>query len=413
MSRAPYSTATSLGLRVEKETPSEPSKNAQLLLRGNLVRREMAGVYSLLPLGLRAARKIEAIVRQEMEQMGGVEVRLPSINDAKQWEKTGRAGVDVAFEVGKNGLLCWSHEEVITPMARDLCRSHKDFPKMFFQIAPKFRQEPRAKSGLLRGREFIMKDAYSFHLSGAELDAYYEQMAAAYLRIFGRMGLEAFRIQSGGGDFTDKHSDEFVVQTPAGEDEMLFCPESGFAVNVEVAGELREGSPDPRGSGAALRRATCVEVGNIFRLGTKFADDFGFAVPGPAGATLPVHMGCYGIGITRLLGTVAEVFGTEDGLRWPRALAPFAVQVVALPGAENEGQALAQALADAGVETLLDDRDAPAGKKLGDADFLGFPTRVVVSRKTLENGKQCEVLHRESGETQVVGVGEVAGVVVG
>jgi prolyl-tRNA synthetase len=388
---------THFALRTDKDAPHDAeSINAGLLTRGGYVKKELSGVYSFLPLGHRVLKKIEEIIREEMDSVCAQQVLMPAITPRDRWEQTGRADVDIAYTPTENTILGWSHEEIVTPMAQQLIRSYKDLPKCLFQIQTKFRNEPRAKSGLLRGREFLMKDAYSFHATREDFQSYYETMAQAYFRIYERCGLESYKIEAQGGEFSKNISHEFAVVTPAGEDTMLFCQNCGFAQNTEVAGELKKGDPCPKCS-EKIDEAKCVEVGNIFDLGTKYSDAFGFQVQGADGKVIPVIMGCYGIGVSRLMGTVVEASHDEKGIIWPRNIAPFQVHILSLRE-DKTAEQVAFDLEQDGYEVLCDDRNESPGKKLADADLIGIPLRIVISKRTL--GKEsAEVCVRRTGET--------------
>ena len=382
-----------LGIKTDHNAPADAdSKNAKLLTRAGFIKKEMAGVYSFLPMGFRALKKIEKIIFDEMERVGASPLLMPALTPIENWKKTGREKVDIAFRPTENTVLGWSHEEIITPIAKHLLRSPKDFPKCFFQIQTKFRDEPRAKSGLLRGREFLMKDAYSFHLNRENLREFYEKMAAAYFRIFEKCGLKSFQIESGGGEFSENISHEFSVISPAGEDKMIFCEKCGFAQNTEILGEI---SKCPK-CAADLKIEKCIEVGNIFDLGTKYSDAFKFF----AGGKNPVFMGCYGIGVSRLLGTIVETFADDAGMIFPKKVAPFSVHLISLR--ENAAaEKLSEKLENADIETLFDDRDESPGKKFADSDLFGIPLRVVISPKMREKNA-VEIKIRKTGETREI-----------
>lgn len=380
------------------------SVNAKLLTQGGFIQKEMSGVYSYLPLGLRSLAKIEQIVREEMNAVGAQEVRMPALTPRQNWEQTGRADVDIAYTPAENTILGWSHEEIVTPMAKALFRSYRDFPKCLYQVQTKFRNEPRAKSGLLRGREFLMKDAYSFHTSEKDFQRYYEEMAKAYFRVYERCGLNAYKIESGGGEFSKNISHEFSVISPAGEDTMIYCETCGFAKNKEVMNETEQakGCPD---CGKALKESPCIEVGNIFDLGTKYTDAFKFHFSDMDGTQKQVHMGCYGIGVSRLLGTIAEIHHDETGMKFPKSIAPFQVHILSLRE-DQKAEDIRMELEEDGFEVLSDDRDESAGVKFADADLIGIPLRIVVSKRTLEEDS-AEVKYRATGEVQNVSLKEV------
>jgi len=520
------------------------SKNAQLLTQAGFIEKQSAGIYNFLPLGVRVLKKVNQIIREEMDAIDGQEIIMPVLHSRQVWKDTGRDQTmdEVLYRTSgtdsQEFVLGPSHEEIVTPLVKKYIQSYKDLPLSVYQIQAKFRDEPRAKSGLIRGREFGMKDMYSFHTSDEDLDKYYERAKAAYLRVYERCGLKAYVIEASGGAFTDKISHEFSVETSAGEDTIILCEKCGTAQNLEIAEgrvedpdqpkekeeplkevdikrgftvadnakahdvpewkilktvvyevegsglvgvcirgdlsvnefkleryfgkRLKAASPEalkkvglvqgyispvnlPKGinlsfvadhsienvknfvtganvlnkdyvnanlardfiikdfadflevkssfkcktCGKALKEMKAVEAGNIFKLGTKYTDAIGFTVTGPDGKSQPVIMGCYGIGNTRLVGTVAESSHDEKGIVWPKSLAPYQVHVVSL-GADDAvceaAKKLYEDLIKKDVEVLYDDRDESAGIKLNDADLIGIPLRLVVSKRSLEAG---------------------------
>lgn len=382
--------------KTQKEAPHDSdSVNARLLVQAGFVRQEMAGVYSWLPLGLRVLRKVEAIIREEMDALGAQEALLPALQPKEAWMTTGRWDtVDVLFKIksqtDKEYALGPTHEEVVTPLIQSFVKSYKDLPTAVYQIQTKYRDELRAKSGVLRGREFGMKDLYSFHLSQEDLEAYYARVLEAYLRIYQRCGLEARAVEASGGSFTKKLSHEFQVFTEAGEDTIVLCESCSFAQNAEVA-TVKAGDACPS-CGAKVVEKKGVEVGNIFDLSTKFTDAFDFSVQDEKGEQQRVLMGCYGLGTTRLVGAIVETSHDDRGMVWPMSVAPFQVALVSLKAKDADVQArineasqeLAEKLEAEGVSVLWDDRDeVSAGAKFADADLMGLPLRLVVSEKTL------------------------------
>ncbi|MBI2889108.1 MAG: prolyl-tRNA synthetase [Candidatus Liptonbacteria bacterium] len=362
----------------------EEALNAQLLVRGGFVQKLMAGVYSFLPLGLRVIRRIETIVREEMVAIGGEELALPVLHPKANWFETGRwETYDTLFRFtsrySKNEyVLGPTHEEVIAPLAKQFIFSYQDLPKYVFQIQTKLRDEKRAKSGLLRGREFLMKDLYSFHRDDAGLDGYYEKAKGAYARVFERVGLGADTVLTfaSGGSFS-KYSHEFQTLIPAGEDTIYLCEKCRVAVNKEI---IAEQPTCPSCRAKDLQECTGAEVGNIFKLKTKYSTPFGLQYKDEKGAMHDVLMGCYGIGISRLMGVVVERFHDEKGIIWPESIAPFAAHLIELNGASASG--VYDALQKRGVDILYDETARSAGEKLTDADLLGIPLRAVVSPKT-------------------------------
>lgn len=398
--------------KTRKEDPSdEVSRNARLLIRAGYVHKEMAGVYSFLPLGLRALRKIEGIIREEMDRIGGREVLLTALQNPEIWRETNRwddAIVDNWFKTAlKNGSelgLGFTHEEAITSMMKRHIASYRDLPVYSYQIQTKFRNEERAKSGIVRGREFLMKDLYSFSATEQDLDAFYDRCAEAYLRIFSRVGIGAqtFKTFASGGVFS-KYSHEFQAVSDAGEDTIYLSRAKNIAVNEEVYTDdvLKDLGLEKN----ELESVKSIEVGNIFKLGTRFSEALGLLYRDESGEMKPVVMGSYGIGPTRLLGTVVEILSDNKGIVWPESVAPFQVHLLSL-GADKEANEWYEKLQSAGIETLFDDREVSAGEKFGDSDLLGMPWRVVVSKRSIEKGG-AEVKRRTESESKIVLFDEV------
>lgn len=398
--------------KTRKEDPSdEVSRNARLLIRAGYVHKEMAGVYSFLPLGLRALRKIEGIIREEMDRIGGREVLLTALQNPEIWRETNRwddAIVDNWFKTAlKNGSelgLGFTHEEAITSMMKRHIASYRDLPVYSYQIQTKFRNEERAKSGIVRGREFLMKDLYSFSATEQDLDAFYDRCAEAYLRIFSRVGIGAqtFKTFASGGVFS-KYSHEFQAVSDAGEDTIYLSRAKNIAVNEEVYtdGVLKDLGLEKN----ELESVKSIEVGNIFKLGTRFSEALGLLYRDESGEMKPVVMGSYGIGPTRLLGTVVEILSDNKGIVWPESIAPFQVHLLSL-GADKEANEWYEKLQSAGIETLFDDREVSAGEKFGDSDLLGMPWRVVVSKRSIEKGG-AEMKRRTESESKIVLFDEV------
>lgn len=551
--------------RTKHESPHDAnSTNAELLTKAGFVDKLAAGIYNYLPLGMRSLHKINAIIREEMDAVGAQEVLMPALHPIEIWKKTGRdKTLDEILYRTKAGekefVFGPSHEEAVTPLAKKQIQSYKDLPLCVYQLQTKFRNEPRAKSGLLRGREFGMKDMYSFHTSEEDLDEYYKKVIEAYLNVYTRCGLEAFVIEASGGAFTDKISHEFSIKTDAGEDIMIYCPKCKFAQNLEIAeGKYDNPSSDEpeeekelididrgktikdaaeklgidewrilksvvymvedtglvavliRGDfnvnhekvekyfkklvrsasskeleelglvegfispvmadGSANDKVTfigdfsikemknfetganevnkdwknvnigrdfevkdfadfvevkggfrcpqcdtqleeekAVEAGNIFKLGTIYSDAFDLSFTDKDQKKKPVIMGCYGIGSTRLLGTIVEASHDDKGIIWPKSVAPYMVQLVTI-GNDDEVQTIAQKLYEnmnnEGIEVLYDDRDAGPGLKLNDADLIGLPLRIVISKRTLgENSVEWK--ERNSDDASNVKIDEV------
>lgn len=370
----------------------EASTNARLLLRAGYVDKLMAGVYSLLPLGLTVHRRLEAIIRSSMDSLGAQELRLPALQPRSAWEPTGRwAGLaPIMYQFrdhsDRDVGLGTTHEEIITDIVRRSIGSYRDLPLALYQIQSKFRDEPRPKSGLIRLREFVMKDLYSFHRDPRDLETFYARVRDAYLAIFRRCGLDPLVVEASGGDFSKTASHEFQVLTQAGEDHVLYCPACRYAQNREIA-TVTAGDPCPNRDGT-IQAVTGVEVGNIFKLGTRFSEAIGARFVDEAGARRPLLMASYGIGLERLLATIAEVHHDERGLAWPASVAPALAAVI---GIGTAGQTRARAFArdgeQRGLSLLHFDVDRRPGELFALADLLGLPVRIVFSEQT---GAKCE-----------------------
>jgi prolyl-tRNA synthetase len=394
--------------KTRKEAPSdEVSKNAQLLIRAGYIHKELAGVYSYLPLGLRVQDKIKNIVREEMDAIGCQELIMTTLQAKELWEQTDRWSDEVvdiwfksALKAGGEIGLAWSHEEPIANMMKGYIESYKDLPIYVYQIQTKLRNELRAKSGIMRGREFVMKDAYSFCTGEDDHNRIYEAMKVAYLKVFDRidLGEDTFVTFASGGAFT-QFSHEFQTVCEAGEDVCYINREKGVAINGEI---LSDASLQELGvTREELTEVKTAEVGNIFNFGRQKATDVGLTFRNETGEDVPVWMGSYGIGITRLMGVIVERYADERGIVWPESIAPFAVHLVGLNVDDSEikdwTDGIYTALERRGVEVLYDDRDLRAGEKFADSDLLGLPYRIVMSKKTKEEGK-FEVVVRKTGE---------------
>ncbi len=396
--------------KTRKEAPSdEVAKNAQLLIRAGFVHKEMAGVYSYLPLGLRVLTKIENVIREEMDAIGGQELRMATLHPSENWRKTGGwDAVDVLFKIhsrtDKEYALGQSEEEVVTPIAQEYVFSYKDLPVALYQIGQKYRDELRAKSGVMRGREFGMKDMYSFHETQEDFEKFYEVVKASYLKAFKRCGLEVKVTEASGGAFSEKLSYEFMALSDAGEDDILYCDACTHCANVEVA-KNADGEACPKCGKGKLTKARAVEVGNVFDLGTKYPKAFGFTYKDKEGKPQTPIVGCYGFGTSRLVGTIVETFADDKGMVWPEHVAPFAVHLVSMGREGDEVSKLADELyaelTAKGVEVLYDDRDARAGEKFADSDLIGIPKRVVIGKDALASG-EFEVVTRATGEVSTL-----------
>ncbi len=399
--------------KTRKETPAdEVSKSAQLLIRAGFVHKELAGVYSFLPLGVRVMKKIIRIIKTEMDALGGVELYLSALQDPSIWEATDRwsdATVDIWFKTKlKNDTelgLGLTHEEPLTRIMKDHISSYRDLPRYVYQFQTKFRNELRAKSGLIRTREFLMKDLYSFTATTEELEDFYEQVGKAYERIWDKFGIgdKTYKTFSSGGAFS-KFSHEYQTVCEAGEDTIYLAKDKFMAVNKEVfTDEVLE---DLKKKKSEFEEVRAIEVGNIFKLGTRFSEALGLTYTDEAGKTHPVVMGSYGIGPARVMATIVELYHDDKGIIWPKSVAPFDVHVVELnpkhqAPISKQADELVQELERQGIEVLYDDRELTPGQKFADSDLIGIPVRVVVSEKTVKAGK-FEVKERGSSTVEHV-----------
>jgi prolyl-tRNA synthetase len=398
--------------RTQKQAPAdEVAKNAQLLIRAGFVYKEMAGVYAYLPLGLKVLENIKQIVREEMKAIGSNELIMTGLQRKDIWEQTGRWSddvVDIWFKTqlqdGTELGMGWSHEEPIVEMMKQYIVSYKDLPVSLYQFQNKMRNELRAKSGVMRGREFLMKDMYSFHESAEALEEYYDRTKEAYKRVFDRLsiGAETYVTFASGGAFT-KFSHEFQTICDAGEDFVYLHRGKNIAVNEEVIDDAVKELGVNRDE---MQKVKTAEVGNIFNFGSQKTDEMGLYYTDSNGQKQSLYIGSYGIGITRLMGVIAEKMSDDKGLVWSDAVAPFRVYLVQIGDVANEAQKLYDELTNAGVSVLWDDRDARPGDKFADADLMGIPHRVVISPKTMEL-HQIEYKSRTSDESEMMSSGEL------
>jgi len=400
---------------ITKDFPKdEESYNARILVRAGFVQKVMAGAYAYLPLGLLVLRRIEGIIRKHMDKLGR-EIIMPQLHPKDSWETTGRwDSLDVLFKVISNDkkeyALGPTHEEIVVPIAQKAIFSYRDLPMALYQIQTKFRDEPRAKSGLLRGREFIMKDLYSFHTDQDDLKAYYQRVKEVYHDMFKEMGLDTKLVAASGGTFS-KFSHEFQVLTETGEDTIVICPSCGFAQNKEI-NDAKEGDICPEcGKKIEIKKAS--EVGNIFELNRKYSDPFNLTYKDNNGVEQPVYMGCYGVGVSRLMGVVAELFHDNKGLIWPASIAPFDVHLLELFGSDEkenkevtkQAEKVYNALQENNISVLFDDRrESSPGEKFSEADLVGIPVRLVVSKKT---GDKAEYKRRGEEKASLMSVEEI------
>ena len=374
-----------------KETPVDAELTShQLMLRAGLIKKLASGLFSWMPIGLKVLRKIERIVREEMDRSGAYEVSMPAIQPADLWQETGRweayGDLLLKMEDRQGRLFCFgpTHEEVITDIVRNELKTYRQMPVNFYQIQTKFRDEIRPRFGVMRAREFLMKDAYSFHLDQPSLDLEYENMGATYNTIFTRLGLDFRKVRADSGEIGGSVSHEYHVLADSGEDEIGYCDEEDYAANVEMI----EGNTAPNGGKLSFTRG--IEVGHIFQLGDKYSKSMNCTVLNDKGDSIYPLMGCYGIGISRIMASSIEQNHDESGIIWPEPLAPFQIIIVAL-NKNTEDTTLTKSrkiyhqLLESGYEVLLDDRNERAGVKFADADLLGIPKRLIVSERGLDN----------------------------
>lgn len=385
----------------------EVAVNAKLLMRGGFIDKLMAGSYSLLPLGRLVERKIEQIIREEMNKTGAQEILMPLLHPKEIWNETGRweTAKEVMYQFEKNEreyALSFTHEEIVMDLIRKHASSYKDFPIKLYHFSTKFRNELRAKSGVLREREFLMKDLYSAHVSEEDLLRYYWEVKDAYLKLFERIGLDVKIAEASGGVFTDKHTHEFQVLADAGEDTIYYKDGWEFWKNKEVMTEEELNDPE-------IKSASAIEVGNIFPLGTMYSQKMQAFFTDKDGSKKPIWFGSYGIGPKRVMATVVEVSHDDRGIIWPESIAPYQVHLVGImnneSGIKEKAEEVYSKLQGAGFEVLYDDReDVGAGQKFGDADLIGIPVRLVVSAKT---GDKIEWKRRSEKETELLSRDEV------
>ena len=397
----------------KKESPAEDASiSSEYLVRGGFIDRVASGIYTFLPLGFLVLKKIEKIIRHEMQAIGAQELLLPVLGPRSLWEKTGRwKGYEPPlFKVkdihGRFFCLSPTHEEVVTELARKKIHSYKDLPKVVFQIQDKFRNELRSSGGLLRTREFLMKDMYSFHANEKESLQFYQKVREAYLRIFTACGLNALCVEADSGVIGGSLSHEFLIESEAGEDLIAVCENCGFRMKAEKS---TEADKCPK-CGRELNRNSCIEIGHIFFLGDKYSKVMGAVFVNQRGESRPIIMGCYGIGLGRLMASVVESHHDELGIIWPSRVAPFLIHIVVLNSYNKkvlqEGRRLYRSL-ERRFDVLLDDRlDVSEGEKLKDADLIGIPLRVIVSRKTLKRGP-LEVKLRSEKKTRFLTLSQI------
>ncbi|MBI2621785.1 MAG: hypothetical protein HYW63_04055 [Candidatus Levybacteria bacterium] len=398
----------------KQEFKDDLSVNAKLLTKAGFIDQLMAGSYTLLPLGFRVVEKVKNIIREELNATGAQELLMPLLHPKEIWDQTGRWSDPNVKQImyqfkdihDKEFGLSFTHEEIVMNLLGKFVQSYKDLPVKVYHFSTKFRNEPRAKSGILRTREFLMKDLYSAHISEDDMYKYYNKVKEVYVRIFKRMGLQVKIVEAAGGVFTDKNSHEFQVLSEIGEDTIYYCSKCDFAQNEEIfKGSV--GDSCPRCKEGKISKSTSIEVGNIFPLGTKYSENMKVFYTDKDGGEKPIWFASYGIGPTRILGALAEVYHDEKGLTWPESVAPYQLHLVHIedPGTEPEAKSVYDTLKKAGIEVLWDDREnASAGEKLNDADLIGIPVRLVVSAKTA--GK-VEWKERTGKEVKLLTIEEV------
>lgn len=397
------------------EFKEDLSVNAKLLTKAGFIDQLMAGSYTLLPLGFRVIQKINGIIREELNKTGAIELSMPLLHPKEIWNETGRwdSAKDIMYQFEKDDKeygLSFTHEEVVLDLARKMTQTYRDYPIKIYQFSTKFRNEPRAKSGILRGREFLMKDLYSLHTSEEDLEKYYWEVAEAYLRIFKRMGLDAQITEAAGGVFVEGNTHEFQVPAEVGEDTIYFSKKWKYPKNKEIMTDEDFKEPD-------LREVSSIEVGNIFPLGIeKYAKKMNVTFTDKDGSKQFPWFASYGIGPTRVMGTLAEVYHDDRGLMWPKSVAPYEACLITINNSQltidKLGQQAYERLEKAGIEVLYDDRDVSAGEKFASADLLGLPYRLVMSEKTRsassgQVGDKIELKKRDSQETELLSLEEV------
>lgn len=404
---------TKLFTKTSKTAPSdEVAKNAQLLIRAGFVHKEMAGVYTLLPLGYRVLDKLVAIVKDEMDAAGGVQMKTSALQSKEVWETTDRwddEAVDNWFKTKlKTGAelgLSFTNEEAYSNIMRNYIQSYKDLPVYVYDFKTIFRNELRSKSGIMRGREFYWKALYSFSKDQTEHDVFYDTMKTAYHNVFDRVGIgsKTYMTFASGGTFS-KYSHEFQAVSDAGEDIIYIDEDKGVAINEEVFTDEVLADLGIQRDGLVQKKS--IEVGNIFSLAHKFSEPFELTYTDQSGQSVPVFMGSYGIGLTRLMGTIVEILSDDKGIVWPESVAPYRVYLVSIGDRGSaEADKLYDELTARGVEVLYDDRDERPGKKFADAELMGIPYRLTVSDRSLEAGG-VELTERVSGDSRLLTLSE-------
>ena len=399
-------------IKTFKDAPSDAELvSHQLMLRTGLIKRLASGIFTWMPFGLKVLRKIEQTVREEMDNSGAFEVLMPTIQPSELWQETKRWDDygDLLLQIRDRHerLFCYgpTHEEVITDILRKSVKSYKQLPVNFYQIQTKFRDEIRPRFGVMRAREFLMKDAYSFHLNQDSLEEEYEKMDKTYEKIFTKLELDFRKVQATSGEIGGSVSHEFHVIAESGEDEIAFCDDENFAANVETLES--ENAPN----GGELKYARGIEVGHIFQLGDKYSKAMKLEVLDSNGKNVNPYMGCYGIGISRIVAAAIEQNHDDKGIIWPSAISPFEILIIVLNDKDDsnvmdKAMKIYQELRSDGIEVAIDDRDERAGVKFADADLLGVPTQVIVGKRGIEQ-KKLEITSRSTGEKREVKIDQI------
>ena len=399
-------------IKTFKDAPSDAELvSHQLMLRTGLIKRLASGIFTWMPFGLKVLRKIEQTVREEMDNSGAFEVLMPTIQPSELWQETKRWDDygDLLLQIRDRHerLFCYgpTHEEVITDILRKSVKSYKQLPVNFYQIQTKFRDEIRPRFGVMRAREFLMKDAYSFHLNQDSLEEEYEKMDKTYEKIFTKLELDFRKVQATSGEIGGSVSHEFHVIAESGEDEIAFCDDENFAANVETLES--ENAPN----GGELKYARGIEVGHIFQLGDKYSKAMKLEVLDSNGKNVNPYMGCYGIGISRIVAAAIEQNHDDKGIIWPSAISPFKILIIVLNDKDDsdvmdQAMKIYQELRSDGIEVVIDDRDERAGVKFADADLLGVPTKVIVGKRGIEQ-KKLEITSRSTGEKREVKIDQI------
>jgi len=406
--------------RLFGKTLREAPRDAELpshryLVKGGFIDQLMAGSWTFLPLGWRVVQRIMEIIREEIDNTGASEILMPLMHPKEIWGKTGRWDDPEVKKImyqfkdqrGKDVCLSFTHEEIVMDLISKHLSSYRDYPAKVYHFSTKFRNEPRARGGLIRAREFLMKDLYSVHASEEDLMAYYEDVKRAYLKIFDRLSLPVRVVEASGGVFTEGYTHEFQVLVPTGEDTVHYCQSCDFAQNKEVF-RGKDGAKCPKCGKGTVVSSNAIEVGNIFPLGQKYAEDMGVTFTGRDGKRKVPWFGSYGIGLSRVVGALVELYHDDRGIIWPRSVAPYDLHLVALSGGESVAESIYRVAEESGLEVLYDDRDETPGVKLADADLIGIPVRVLVSAKSIKAGG-VEVSRRADGRAEVVPVDKLAG----